>query len=333
MTSVRIIGLGPVLSCGLGVEPLVRSLAGENRALAEAEIASALAEFLSPARTRRLDPLGRMALLASYLAIRDAGATAEEARSEKWGIVFGTGFGPQFSTFSYLDGLIDSGDHLVSSLAFTNSVYNLPAAQISLALGVSGPVHTLSAFGATAGAAFQTACGWIRSGRTARVLLVLGEEASSVLTYAVDRMGGGSGPILPWGDRCTYDPRPGCLALLLSDGTGGYAGVLEVAEGLTTAEAADRAAASGLLCCAAAGRSDEADDYRIVASRCAGRVHAHAPLYGSLPTGLGMETAIAALALAGRTPEAATAANVRPRTAAVAGVCGPDRVTLISLEG
>ncbi|MDD8025045.1 MAG: beta-ketoacyl synthase N-terminal-like domain-containing protein [Acidobacteriota bacterium] len=310
---------------------LLRILAGESLAFSETESAAALAEFLPPARTRRLDPLGRMALLAAYTALRDAGLAPEEARSERWGIVVGTAFGPQTSTFSYLDGLIDSGDHLVSSLAFTNSVHNLPAAQVSLALGITGPVQTLSAFGETAGAALQTACGWIRTGRADRVLVILGEESSPVMDYVVGRMGGGAGSVRPLTNECTYAPRPGGAALLLGSGAAGYAGILEVAEGLTTAEAASQAAAADLLYCAASGRSDEAGDYRVLASRSA-QVRAHAGFYGSLATGLGLETAIAALALAGRLPEGNPSGSAKPRTAAVAGVAGPNRVTLVSLE-
>jgi len=331
MNAVRILGLGPVLACGQGVEALTLALAGGGAEASAADITAGLSVFMPPARTRRLDPLGRMALLSSYLAVRDAGLASESARSERWGIVVGTAFGPQASTFSYLDGLIDSGDHLVSSLAFTNSVHNLPAAQVSLALGISGPVTTVTAFGDTAGAAFQTARGWIRAGRADRVLLILGEEASPVLTSAVGWMGAGAGPVRPLEEGCSYAPQPGCTALLLGGGAGGYAGLGEVAEGLTTDEAAARAAGVDCLFCAASGRADEAADYRALAAR-AGRVRAHAHLYGSLAAGPAVETAIAALAVAGRTAEPAFPGGPKPRTAAVACVSGTDRVTLMEIE-
>jgi 3-oxoacyl-[acyl-carrier-protein] synthase II len=339
VSPVRILGLGPVLACGQGVEALRRALAGENGPPSADISTEALIGFLPPPRIRRIDPLGRLALLASYLAIQDAGLAPEEARTDRWGIVVGTAFGPQTSTFSYLDGLIDAGDHLVSSLAFTNSVHNMAAAQVSLALGVTGPVRTLTAFEYTAGTALQTACHWIRAGRADRVLLILGEESSPVLTYAVGRLGGGAERVRPLADECTYAARPGCAALLLGSGDTGYARVLEVKEGLTTAEAAARAALADVLFCAASGRVDEAGDYHVLMSQ-ARRVRAHASLYGSLPTSLGIEATIAALVLAGRTAEAVIEAGVgtessspATRTAAVAGVCGPNRVTLVSLEG
>ena len=83
--------------------------------------------------------------------------------------------------------------------------------------------------------------------------------------------------------------------------------------------------------CAASGRVDEAGDYRVLRSQSR-RVRAHASLYGSLATSLGIEATIAALALAGLTAEAGVGTEPAPRTAAVAGVCGPNRVTLVSLE-
>lgn len=340
MSAVRILGLGPVLTCGQGVEALSRALAEEKSGPPAADLSTeALTAFLPPARIRRIDPFGRMALLAAFLAIRDAGLALEAARTDRWGIVVGTAFGPQTSTFSFLDGLIDGRDHLVSSLAFTNSVHNMVAAQVSLALGVTGPVRTLTAFGYTAGTALRTACHWIQAGRADRVLLILGEESSPVLTYAVGRMGGGAERVRPLADECTYAARPGCAALLLGSGDTGYARVLEVEESLTTAEAAARAALADVLFCAAAGRVDEAGDYRVLTSQ-ARRVRAHAPLYGSLATSLGIEATIAALVLAGRTSEAVIeagagpeTASAAPRTAAVAGVCGPNRVTLVSLGG
>jgi 3-oxoacyl-[acyl-carrier-protein] synthase III len=215
----------------------------------------------------------------------------------------------------------------------------MAAAQVSLALGVTGPVRTLTAFGYTAGTALRTACHWIRAGRADRVLLILGEESSPVLTYAAGLMSDGAERVRPLAEDCTYAPRPGCAALLLGNGDTGCVRILDVEEGLTAAEAAARAASADVLFCAATGRADEAGDYRILVSQ-ARRVRTHAHLYGSLATSLAIETAIAALVLAGRTPEPVTeegagpeTASLPPRKAAVAGVCGPNRVTLVSLEG
>ena len=316
MIDVRILGLGPVLVCGQGVEALEKALGGGG-GLPNADVPTdSLTGFLLPARIRRIDPLGRMALLASYLALRDAGLAPEEARSDRTGIVFGTAFGPQTSTFAYLDGIIDAGDQMASSLAFTNSVHNLAAAQISLALGIIGPTRTLTAFGYTVGASLLSARHWIRSGRVDRVLVVLGEETSPVMAYAVSRMGGG----------CSYTARPGCIALVLGLEGKGYARLVDVEEGLTAAEAAERAGQADGLFCADSGRADESPAYRELAAKSR-RVASHSPLYGSLAISLGIELAIAALAVRGK------AAVPMLRTAAVAGVSGPDRVTMISIEG
>jgi 3-oxoacyl-[acyl-carrier-protein] synthase II len=326
MSDVRILGLGPVLVCGQGVEALEKALSGGGSPPNDDVPTESLTGFLPPARIRRIDPLGRMALLASFLALRDAGIALEEARSDRTGIVFGTAFGPQTSTFAYLDGIIDAGDQMASSLAFTNSVHNLASAQISLALGITGPTRTLTAFGYTAGASLLSARHWIRSGRVDRALVVLGEETSPLMAYAVGRMGGRSDGVRPFTQGCSYTARPGCIALVLGLEGKGYARLVDVEEGLTTAEAAERAGRADGLFCADTGRADESPAYRELAAK-AHRAASHSPLYGSLDISLGIELAIAALAISGR------AAVPMLRTAAVAGVSGPDRVTMISIEG
>jgi 3-oxoacyl-[acyl-carrier-protein] synthase II len=326
MNDVRILGLGPVLVCGQGVEALEKALSGGGGLPAAGVPTDSLTGFLPPARIRRIDPLGRMALLACFLALRDAGIAPEEACSDRMGIVFGTAFGPQTSTFAYLDGIIDAGDQMVSSLAFTNSVHNLAAAQISLALGIIGPARTLTTFGYTVGGSLLSARHWIRSGRVDRVLVVLGEETSPVMTYAVSRMGGGSDGVRPFTQDCSYTARPGCIALVLGLEAKGYARLVDVEEGLTVAEAAERAGQADGLFCADSGRTDESIAYREMAAKSL-RVASHGPLYGSLAISLGIELAIAALAITGK------AAGPTLKTAAVAGVSGPDRVTMISIEG
>ena len=326
MNDVRILGHGPVLVCGQGVEALENALSGGGGPPNDDVPTESLTGFFPPARIRRIDPLGRMALLASFLALRDAGIALEEARSDRTGIVFGTAFGPQTSTFAYLDSIIDAGDQMASSLAFTNSVHNLASAQISLALGITGPTRTLTAFGYTVGASLLSARHWLRSGRVDRALVVLGEETSPVMAYAVGRMGGRSDGVRPFTQGCSYTARPGCIALVLGLEGKGYARLVDVEEGLTTAEAAERAGQADGLFCADTGRADESPAYRELAAKSL-RVASHSPLYGSLAISLGIELAIAALAISGR------AAVPMLRTAAVAGVSGPDRVTMISIEG
>ncbi len=340
MSEVRILGLGPVLACGQGRDALLQALRKGAGPLGADVSTESLTDFLPAPRIRRIDPLGRMALLAAYLALRDAGLNLEEVKGERTGIVVGSSFGPQSSTFSYLDGMIEAGDHLVSSVAFTNSVHNLAAAQVSLALGIVGPVRTVTAFGDTAGNAFRTAWSWIRSGRVDRVILILGEEASPVMTYAVRSMGGEAERVKPFAEGCSYAARPGCMGMVLGKEGPGYARLIDLAEGLAPGEAAERASRADALFCAAAGRADEFPVYRELWAKSRWPT-AHSSLYGSLAAGLGVESAIAALALREGTAFSLPSSEGYPgpaappsaiRTAAVAGVSGPDRVTVITME-
>jgi len=343
MKPVGIHGVGTALACGAGVDAL-RIALREGREAGRSEVGlEGLEDFIPANRTRRLDPLARMALLAACLSLRDAGLRPDEASGRPTGIVFGTALGPQESTFSFLEDIIGSGDACASSFAFTNSVHNLPASNMSLALGIRGPMRTVTAFGHTTAAALLSALHWIREGVVERVLLVLGEECSAVMEYVVRRFGGGEGNVRPFAPGCTYRSRGGCAAFVLGGGDGPYGRLASVEAGLSEAEAAERAAGSDLLLCAAAGRADEFNLYeRLWASHRL--VGAYSPVYGSLPTGPGVDLAVAALSLRERTVFAGPggawikgsavsgAEGLLPGAVAVAGVEGPGRFTLIRVE-
>ena len=344
MMPVRILGIGTTLACGEGREALEAALRSDRPGLPSDVTTGRLAEFVSPDKCRRLDPMARMALLSASLGLRDAGLSLEDAGNSRTGIVFGTALGPQTSTFSFLDGINQYGDALVSSLAFTNSVHNTPASIVSILLGIRGPIRTIAASGYTAGAALLTALTWVRNDDVRRVVLMLGEECSDVLQYVVRVLGGGTDAVRPFSPDCAYAPRPGLVALVLGRAKSGegYGRIASLDVNLTVEEAAARIAASGSpLFCAASGRAEDHGVYRELRRRAPSA--AYSPRYGSLETGMGVELAIAALTLRARTvfpvPDAGDggAAHRAPfpaeiRSVLVASVCSPGRVTLAALE-
>ena len=295
MTQVNITGIGPVMACGQGVAALSAALEKGSPADDYQVAAQGLDEFVSPKQSRRMDNFTRMAVLAACLAVRDAGVEADARFTSGTGIVFGSALGPQGSSFSFLDGIMDGGDNCASSFLFTNSVHSTAAAQVALTLGISGPMRTITAFNHTAGAVFASALSWIRHGITGRVLVILAEETSAVQRYGVDRKGA-RGPIRPFGKECSYVPGEGCVAFMLEAGGPGYCVLRHLDPCLHVEAAAGRAAGCDMLFSAAAGRADEYATYsRLWAGHTLGV--AHSPLYGSLYAGMGFEMAIAALSL------------------------------------
>jgi 3-oxoacyl-[acyl-carrier-protein] synthase II len=343
MTHVTITGIGPVTACGQGVAALSAALEKGIPADDYRVAAQGLDDFVSPKQSRRMDNFTRMSVLAACLAVRDAGVEADARFTSGTGIVFGSALGPQGSSFSFLDGIMDGGDNCASSFLFTNSVHSTAAAQVALVLGIRGPMRTITAFNHTAGAAFASALNWIRHGITGRVLVILAEETSAVQQYGADRKGA-RGPVRPFGKECSYVPGEGCVAFMLEAGGPGYCALRHLDPCLHVEAAAGRAAGCDMLFCAAAGRADEFSTYsRLWAGQTP--VVAYSPLYGSLYAGMGFEMAIAALSLKkqavfpapgipdsdmpSRTP--LVAGNRTLKQLAIAAVTGPDRVAYVEL--
>jgi 3-oxoacyl-[acyl-carrier-protein] synthase II len=337
--------MGPVLACGEGVDALKAALEQGKPGSDYRVPVKGLGQFVSPRVSRRMDQFTRMAVLAAHLAIQDAGLEKDETLENTTGIVLGTALGPQRSTFSYLDGMIDDGDNCVSSFSFTSSVHNTAAAQISLTLGIRGPARTITAFGYTAGAALGTAVNWLEHRTVQRVLLVLGEETSGVLNYAIEKMGGGSGPLNPFASHCSYRSGEGCVAFVLENSDTGYCAIESLDQCLTIEEAAKQAASRDMLFCAAAGNAEEFDAYRRIGEN-APLLGAYSALYGSLFTGMAVELAIAALSLREKVIYPVPVIDDSDRKkfrlpgrmerelkkVAIASVCARDRITFARLR-
>jgi len=343
MKTVKILGIGSTLKCGNGIEVLKRALlTGQNNSNSGVSVKD-LEEFVSLKRCRRMDFFTRMALLSTHLCLKDANIDINELDKTSTGIVLGTALGPQDSIFSYLDGMIDAGDSCVSSFAFTNSVHNMAASQISISLGIRGPIRTIVTFGYSTGSALQTAVSWIQNEKVKRVILILLDEYSELMNFVVKRMGGGSDRVKPFSKDCSYVCSKGSVAFVLGSEGDGYCGISSLGICLTTKEAAKRSAKRDMLFCAAVGKAAEFDLYRKIWANSP-MVGAYSPLYGSFMTGIGIELAIAALTLRDETVYCIPGIEsikgiILPRkntpkikTAAVAGVSGSDRITLIELE-
>jgi 3-oxoacyl-[acyl-carrier-protein] synthase II len=140
-----------------------------------ASVAVDPAEQLARVETRRLDPSGQYALIASREAWADAGSP--EVDGERLGVVVASGIGGVWTLLSSYDTLKEKGPRRVFPLTVPMLMPNGPAAAVSLELGAKAGVHTPVSACASGAEAIGYAVDMIRSGR-ADVVVAGGTEAA-----------------------------------------------------------------------------------------------------------------------------------------------------------
>jgi len=300
--SISVLGIGTVSALGCGIDTVREGLEGkanisftDGEALLKVYKASinGLDRYVARPALRRIDRFNQMALLSSFLAIDDSGIIPEDR--ERIGIVFGSGYGPLQTTFSFLDSLIDFGDRCASPTLFANSVHNSLASQASILLKIQGPCLTISCFEQTTCSVMSTAISWLREGIVDYVLAGVGDESCDVRSYATLLLGGGGcSEINPLSfDECSYLYGEGFVVFLLGVGTTdrGYCNLISAETGENEVSGDHE-----ILFLAANGDKETGRFYRpLINNR--GRVRAYSPLYGGMPVGNGFDIAIAALSL------------------------------------
>ena len=313
---IAIRGIGVVGAFGTGVEALRAALAGppadaaagaggdDGHPAALRADTAALEGFVDRKALRRMDTISRLAILGACLALRDGGVDRPDGRT---GVVLASGYGPSGTTLAFLDSFIESGDACSSPTAFSSSVHNAPAANLSTLLGVSGPNLTVSQFEVSASSALLTATLWLAEGRVDRVLVGGVDEYGDLLGYSWRRTFGDPGAA-----RChpldtrhqTARPGEGCAFLLLERPAAGLpcAGIIEAVQLGRAAAATARIPADRLLVLGADGHRRCAGAYaRLVPAGSAVTSFGH--LWGSFPTATAFDAAAAAVLLqCGRTP-------------------------------
>jgi 3-oxoacyl-[acyl-carrier-protein] synthase II len=318
---LSILGIGTVSALGCGVAALAAGLRGEarpvetviptqtSRGLVNVPVLTASAEgldrFVPKRALRRIDKFSRMAMLASFLAVEDAGDDLGDRT--RVATVFGTGYGPLQTTFDFQDTIIQDGDRCASPTAFAGSVHNAPAAQVAIALQLEGPCQTLTCFDHTVAGALLTAEAWLSEGLADLALVGLGDEFHPVAAYARAEMQPDfSTPLAPLDfARCTVRPGEMFTALLL--GRAGERpvqyGVIEKVLSFNAAPATPTSSIESIsslpgaaaLILSASGRCSFAayEGLALPTQRHA----VYTPLYGGAPTAQGMDLAAAALML------------------------------------
>ncbi|MGZ6141633.1 MAG: beta-ketoacyl synthase chain length factor, partial [Myxococcaceae bacterium] len=124
-------------------------------------------------RVNRLPRLDRMA----FAAVREA--LGGRALPDSLALVFGTGYGALAATEAFLQSVASRGMAYGSATAFHQSVHHSPAGQLSLLLGIRGPVLTVSQREISGEAALRV--GLTLLDRFEFVLVVAADEKTAVL--------------------------------------------------------------------------------------------------------------------------------------------------------
>jgi 3-oxoacyl-[acyl-carrier-protein] synthase II len=102
-----------------------------------------------------MDTLGIFAVVASKIALQDAGIEVTDENRNRIGIMFGTGVGPMESMEKFSRPLFEEGPAAANPAVFPNTVYNAAAGQVAMNVGTVGPTTTVTA-GHAAGASSLT---------------------------------------------------------------------------------------------------------------------------------------------------------------------------------
>jgi len=198
---VVITGVGTVSGLGVGGAAMLTaalsrgdSAIGPVRGFPTEGVASHLAAeaadftgHLSAEELRRLARASQLAVVASRLALADAGV--EPGALPALGLVLGSHLGDFRSSEEFALGYLRRGPLGLSPVVFPNTVMNAMAAQAAIAAGARGPMLTLNQTGAAGEAAVTRAAALIASRRATAVLAGGVDELPRVLYGELARLG------------------------------------------------------------------------------------------------------------------------------------------------
>ena len=149
-----------------------------------------------PATSRRIFRTGKRAgwrarassaVIAARLALSDAGLPAGQLAAV--GLVLGSHWGDFRSSEGFALGFLERGILGLSPLVFPNTVMNAMAAQVSIAVGVRGPMLTLNEVDAAGDLAVARGAALVASGRASAILAGGCDELSPILYRELSRLG------------------------------------------------------------------------------------------------------------------------------------------------
>jgi 3-oxoacyl-[acyl-carrier-protein] synthase II len=125
------------------------------------------AEFIDPMKLRRIDEVGRLALVSCRLAAEDARLPAD---SDEIGVVLGSATAGLHSTVTHLQSLVTAGAAGVPALGFSNMIGNAAASLCALEFKWRGPNLTVAQKQASALSAMAFSAELLEQGRAVAFL-------------------------------------------------------------------------------------------------------------------------------------------------------------------
>jgi 3-oxoacyl-(acyl-carrier-protein) synthase len=132
-------------------------------------------------KTRRLDRLSAWALVASSLALRDAGIDLAQMDRSRIAVFFATGFGCVELTEAFFQSAAANGWAGTDPITFPETLGNAPAGHVALFYDLRGPNVTLSSKSFAAESALLQAASLLRHGQADLAVVLAGDT----LTQAV----------------------------------------------------------------------------------------------------------------------------------------------------
>ena len=132
-------------------------------------------------KTRRLDRLSAWALVASSLALRDAGIDLSQMDRSRIAVFFATGFGCVELTAAFYQSAATNGWAGTDPITFPETLSNAPASHVALFHDLRGPNVTLSSKSFAAESALLQGASLLRLGQADLAIVLAGDT----LTQAV----------------------------------------------------------------------------------------------------------------------------------------------------
>lgn len=147
------------------------------------------AAFIAPLKLRRVDLVGRLALVCARLLIEDAALALDAGGSDQIGVALGTYTAGMDSTVEYLEGLTAHGAAGAPALLFSNTVSNAPASLCAIEHRLRGPNVTFNQREASSLAALSYAVGLMRAGRVAAMIAGGADRLEQIFFSVQERFG------------------------------------------------------------------------------------------------------------------------------------------------
>ena len=126
-------------------------------------------------KTRRLDRLSAWALVASSVAIQDAGIDLSQVDRSRVAVVFGTGFGCAELTEAFFQSAAANGWRGTDPSPFPEGLANAPASHVALWHGLRGPNITVGSTGFAGETALIQAASLVRHGQADLAIVLAGD--------------------------------------------------------------------------------------------------------------------------------------------------------------